>query len=60
HALSMEVVAEGVERPEQLQRLHALGCDHYQGFLFARPMPADALRTRLASPDGEPAQTPPP
>ncbi len=60
HALSMEVVAEGVERPEQLQRLHALGCDHYQGFLFARPMPADALRARLASPDGEPAQTPPP
>ncbi|OBS31790.1 diguanylate cyclase [Tepidimonas fonticaldi] len=60
HALSMEVVAEGVERPEQLQRLHALGCDHYQGFLFARPMPADALRTRLASPDGKPAQTPPP
>lgn len=60
HALSMEVVAEGVERPEQLQRLHALGCDHYQGFLFARPMPADALRARLASPDGEPAQMPPP
>ncbi|MFN4103574.1 MAG: putative bifunctional diguanylate cyclase/phosphodiesterase, partial [Tepidimonas sp.] len=58
HALSMEVVAEGVERPEQLQRLRALGCDHYQGFLFARPMLADALRARLASPDGEPAQTP--
>ncbi|MFN3611199.1 EAL domain-containing protein [Tepidimonas sp.] len=60
HALSMEVVAEGVERPEQLQRLHALGCDHYQGFLFARPMPADALRARLASLEGEPTQTPPP
>lgn len=53
HALSMEVVAEGVERPEQLQRLHALGCDHYQGFLFAQPMPADALSARLESADAQ-------
>jgi len=47
HALQMEVVAEGVERPEQLQRLRALGCDQYQGFLFARPMPASDLWDRL-------------
>ncbi|TSE34378.1 sensor domain-containing protein [Tepidimonas charontis] len=43
HALRMEVVAEGVERAEQLQRLRALGCDHCQGFLFERALPAQAL-----------------
>lgn len=60
HALSMEVVAEGVERPEQLQRLRALGCDHYQGFLYARPMPAHALREHLDQRADAPdrAQTP--
>ncbi|MEW6694397.1 Cyclic di-GMP phosphodiesterase Gmr [Tepidimonas thermarum] len=47
HALGMEVVAEGVERAEQLQPLRALGCDHYQGFWFARPMPAAALAALL-------------
>lgn len=51
HALAMEVVAEGVERAEQLHRLRSLGCDHCQGFWFARPMPASALRAHL---DGVP------
>jgi len=36
------VVAEGIEIPEQADRLRALGCDLGQGFLFARPMDADA------------------
>jgi EAL domain-containing protein (putative c-di-GMP-specific phosphodiesterase class I) len=31
-------MAEGVERPEQLERLWELGCDEVQGFLIARPM----------------------
>ena len=34
------VVAEGVERPEQLERLRELGCDRVQGRLIAEPMPA--------------------
>jgi diguanylate cyclase (GGDEF)-like protein/PAS domain S-box-containing protein len=38
--LQMEVVAEGVERPEQGQCLQELGCDVVQGFLFSRPVPA--------------------
>jgi len=38
HALSMSVVAEGVETAEQLQMLKALQCDEVQGFLIARPM----------------------
>jgi diguanylate cyclase (GGDEF)-like protein len=33
HSLKLKVVAEGVETPEQLQRLRELGCDQYQGFL---------------------------
>jgi diguanylate cyclase (GGDEF)-like protein/PAS domain S-box-containing protein len=48
-ALGLRVVAEGVETAEQLTRLHELGCDAAQGFLFARPMSADALATTIDS-----------
>ncbi len=41
HGLGYAVVAEGVENAETRQRLTALGCDAIQGFLVARPMPAD-------------------
>lgn len=47
HALGMEVVAEGVEQPAQLRQLSRLGCDHYQGFLYARPLPASEVRAHL-------------
>ncbi|RZI84808.1 MAG: EAL domain-containing protein [Rubrivivax sp.] len=39
-ALRLETTAEGVELPEQLVMLRALGCDLIQGFHLARPMPA--------------------
>jgi diguanylate cyclase (GGDEF)-like protein len=39
HDLNRRIVAEGVERPEQLQWLRAAGCDVAQGFLIQRPMP---------------------
>jgi diguanylate cyclase (GGDEF)-like protein len=39
HALGLTVTAEGVERPEQLEALAGLGCDHVQGFLLGRPVP---------------------
>ena len=42
-ALRLEVVAEGVEHFHQLEALHRLGCDAVQGFLLARPAPADGL-----------------
>ena len=47
--LGLTVVAEGVERPEQLERLRELGCDRAQGRLLAEPMPADAIERLMAS-----------
>ncbi len=44
--LNLTVTAEGVEQPEQLNKLAEFGCDLYQGYLFSRPLPADDI-TRL-------------
>ncbi len=43
HNLGNKVVAEGVEKFEQIEFLNQVGCDAVQGFLFARPMPAGDL-----------------
>lgn len=43
HGLGMEVVAEGVETEAQLDLLMAHGCDAFQGYLIARPMPLAAF-----------------
>lgn len=42
--LKLRVIAEGVERAEQLAVLRALRCDEYQGYLFSKPLPAEAFR----------------
>jgi diguanylate cyclase (GGDEF)-like protein/PAS domain S-box-containing protein len=47
-ALDVEVTGEGVETPEQLERLRELGCRLGQGFLFSRPVPARQLGQMLA------------
>jgi EAL domain-containing protein (putative c-di-GMP-specific phosphodiesterase class I) len=49
HALGLEVVAEGIEHPDQLAGLRALGCDAAQGFLFSPAVDADSLARLLAS-----------
>jgi diguanylate cyclase (GGDEF)-like protein len=47
HSLGMKVVAEGIETEAAAQRLNAFGCDIAQGYLYARPMPCEALETWL-------------
>jgi diguanylate cyclase (GGDEF)-like protein len=47
HTLGLRVVAEGIEDAHSWQLLEALGCDVAQGYLLARPMPADELTTWL-------------
>lgn len=41
HKMQLEIVAEGVEREDQLAYLRARGVRYVQGYLFAKPMPAD-------------------
>ncbi len=48
-ALSIEVIAEGVETEEQRQLLAAYGCHRYQGYLFARPVPLSECLESLKS-----------
>jgi diguanylate cyclase (GGDEF)-like protein len=45
--LGMEVVAEGVETREQLELLRSLKCEYGQGYLFSRPVDAEAATTRV-------------
>lgn len=41
HNLGLTIVAEGVEREEELQLLGTLGCEYAQGYYISRPLPAD-------------------
>jgi len=51
--MKLQTVAEGIERPEQLERVKALGCDYGQGFLLAKPMdPIRATRLVIETADG--------
>ena len=47
HRLGYRVTSEGVEEAADLTYLAGIGCDHAQGFLIARPMPAAQLATFL-------------
>ena len=56
--LGLQVVAEGVESGEQLERLRRLGCQQVQGFYLHRPAPAasiGALLAGAAAPHSSPA-----
>ncbi len=47
HDCASEVIAEGVETPEQLRLLMEWGCSEVQGFYFAAPMRAEAISPLL-------------
>lgn len=50
HSRRLRVIAEGVERPEQLAQLAAIGCDEVQGFLLSEAIPAEAFIALLQQP----------
>ncbi|HEX7038281.1 MAG TPA: EAL domain-containing protein [Pseudomonadales bacterium] len=50
HRLRMQVIAEGVETPAQLEFLTEQACDFAQGYLFGRPMPLKSITDLLTAP----------
>jgi EAL domain-containing protein (putative c-di-GMP-specific phosphodiesterase class I)/GGDEF domain-containing protein len=49
--LDIAVLAEGVETREEVDSLRVLGCQLFQGFFFARPLPADKFRRKITDPE---------
>jgi len=47
HKLGLQVIAEGVETPDQRDFLAAVGCDFAQGFLYSEPVPSDQFEERV-------------
>lgn len=47
HELGMEVIAEGIQTEEQLEKVRALGCEYGQGYLFSHPLNADEAENLL-------------
>jgi EAL domain-containing protein (putative c-di-GMP-specific phosphodiesterase class I) len=52
-SLQLQVVAEGVETPEQLQFLREQGCDEVQGYLISRPVDAASFQALLERPTAD-------
>ncbi|WAR46769.1 bifunctional diguanylate cyclase/phosphodiesterase [Methylomonas rapida] len=50
HKLGIKVIAEGIETAEQYALLVKAGCDYGQGYLFSRPVSAEAFNVLLESP----------
>ena len=49
HSLKLNVIAEGVETPEQLGYLNLHDSDEMQGYFFSKPVPAKAFEKMLRS-----------
>lgn len=49
NSLGMDVITEGVETEEQFHELTELGCNHFQGFFFCRPVPVDVFEEKYSS-----------
>ena len=45
-SLGMDVITEGVETQEQLHILTEMGCIHFQGYYFCRPVPVDVFEIK--------------
>ena len=45
--LNLLTVAEGIEKPTELEYLKNVACDQYQGFMFSRPVPFEQFLTLL-------------
>jgi diguanylate cyclase (GGDEF)-like protein len=58
--LGLEVVAEGVETPEQAHVLAELGCQYAQGYLWARALPIEELTAKLIGQHPAPTDGPTP
>jgi EAL domain-containing protein (putative c-di-GMP-specific phosphodiesterase class I) len=43
-SLNLSVIAEGVETETQRNLIQEIGCTHFQGYFFAKPVPANELR----------------
>jgi EAL domain-containing protein (putative c-di-GMP-specific phosphodiesterase class I) len=50
-SLGMDVITEGVETEQQLLSLSAMGCNHFQGYFFSRPIPVDEFEMKYSSVD---------
>jgi EAL domain-containing protein (putative c-di-GMP-specific phosphodiesterase class I) len=49
--LDIAVLAEGVETPEEVDALRVLGCQLFQGFFFARPLPVEKFLKKVTDPE---------
>jgi EAL domain-containing protein (putative c-di-GMP-specific phosphodiesterase class I) len=49
-AFGRQVVAEGIEHPQQLAHLRQIGCGYAQGYYFAKPLTVDALELFVMTP----------
>jgi len=56
--LGLKLIAEGVDKTEQLAFLKHEGCNEGQGYLISRPIPGDALRRFLENFEDTYAATP--
>ncbi len=51
YSLGMDVITEGVETDEQLCILKEMGCNHFQGYFFSRPVPVDVFERNCLNAD---------
>jgi EAL domain-containing protein (putative c-di-GMP-specific phosphodiesterase class I) len=58
HKLGFKVIAEGVETEGQKRILEEMGCDYAQGYLFSRPVPAEAFDALLQAAGASPVPAP--